>query len=109
RRRARRRRAGCRRRPRQRARRASRAECASVSWLLIRASAQADILYIGSSSAMPLPAAKARIPQPARLTYWDLLAGGLAVLLAVIVYLNALHNPFVYDDRRLILGNASIE
>ena len=58
---------------------------------------------------MPLPAAKARIPQPARLTYWDLLAVGLAVLLAVIVYLNALHNPFVYDDRRLILGNASIE
>lgn len=58
---------------------------------------------------MPSPAAKARTPQPARLTHWDLLACGLAVLLAVIVYLNALHNPFVYDDQRLIVANTSIE
>src|SRR5690348_2457466 len=77
--------------------------------VVIRASAQADILYIGSSSAMPSRAAKARNPQPARLTYWDLLACASALLLACLVYLNALHNPFVYDDHRLILANTSIE
>ena len=58
---------------------------------------------------MPPLTAKTRTPQPARLTIWDFLACGGAVLLAVIVYLNALHNPFVYDDQRLIFANASIE
>ena len=33
---------------------------------------------------------------------------GCAALLAVLVYLNALDNPFVYDDFRLIVDNPSI-
>ena len=37
-------------------------------------------------------------------------AGALAavVLIGCLVYLNALHNPFVYDDHRLILENTSL-
>src|SRR5262245_18191816 len=31
-----------------------------------------------------------------------------ALFAATLVYLNALHNPFVYDDHRLILENLSI-
>ena len=34
--------------------------------------------------------------------------GSLAVLLGAVVYLNALTNPFVYDDERTIVGNASV-
>ena len=36
------------------------------------------------------------------------LAIGVAVILAGLVYANALDNPFVYDDRRLIVENRSI-
>jgi hypothetical protein len=32
-----------------------------------------------------------------------------AVLIAAVVYLNALTNPFVYDDYRTVVGNQSIE
>ena len=39
---------------------------------------------------------------------WSRLAIGVAVLLAGLVYVNALDNPFVYDDRRLIVENQSI-
>ena len=31
-----------------------------------------------------------------------------AALMAALVYLNALNNPFVYDDHRVILENYSI-
>jgi protein O-mannosyl-transferase len=34
--------------------------------------------------------------------------GSLAVLLGAVVYLNGLTNPFVYDDERTVVGNASI-
>ena len=34
--------------------------------------------------------------------------GSLAVLLGAAVYLNGLGNPFVYDDERTVVGNASI-
>ena len=38
------------------------------------------------------------------------LAASLGVLvLAGGVYLNALHNPFVYDDHHLVVANASIQ
>src|SRR5262249_42369831 len=30
-------------------------------------------------------------------------------LLAAVVYLNALHNPFVYDDARTVVGNPSLQ
>src|SRR4051812_39454061 len=36
------------------------------------------------------------------------LACGAAVAAAVVVYLNALHSPFVYDDFHTIVGNASL-
>ena len=36
------------------------------------------------------------------------LALGAAVLLAGLVYVNAVDNPFVYDDRRLIVENRSL-
>ena len=38
-----------------------------------------------------------------------LIACGAAALLALFVYANALFNPFVYDDHRLILENTSIQ
>ena len=44
----------------------------------------------------------------ARSPYRSFLACGAAVLLAGLVYLNSLHNPFVYDDSRSILDNRSL-
>jgi tetratricopeptide (TPR) repeat protein len=38
-----------------------------------------------------------------------LAVGGATALLAGLVYLNALHNPFVYDDYRTIVANTSIQ
>jgi len=38
----------------------------------------------------------------------SLLACSAAALLAVVVYVNALHNPFVYDDYHTVVANASI-
>jgi hypothetical protein len=37
------------------------------------------------------------------------LACGAATVLAVAVYLNALHNPFVYDDYHTVVDNSSIQ
>jgi len=37
-----------------------------------------------------------------------ILACGVAALLGGVVYLNALHNPFVYDDYHTVVENASI-
>src|SRR5207247_10562788 len=36
-------------------------------------------------------------------------ACGVAALLAGLVYLNALHNPFVYDDYHTVVENRSID
>jgi Flp pilus assembly protein TadD len=44
----------------------------------------------------------------ARSSNLSVLACGAAVLLAGLVYLNTLHNPFVYDDARSILNNRSL-
>lgn len=41
-------------------------------------------------------------------TVWRRTAAVVVALLAVGVYLNALHNPYVYDDYRTILSNASL-
>ena len=38
-----------------------------------------------------------------------LVAASVTALLAGLVYLNALHNPFVYDDNRTITANTSIQ
>jgi hypothetical protein len=46
-----------------------------------------------------------RLPIPGG---WAVLACTSAVLAAILVYTNALRNPFVYDDHRLILENASL-
>src|SRR4051794_14785771 len=43
-------------------------------------------------------------PRRTRMMLVGLTAAGLGAL----VYVNALHNPFVYDDHRTILDNASI-
>src|SRR5262245_29686114 len=37
-----------------------------------------------------------------------ILAGGAAAAMAISVYVNALHNPFVYDDYHTVIENASI-
>jgi tetratricopeptide (TPR) repeat protein len=42
------------------------------------------------------------------MTRLGLVLSVLAVDLAALVYLNGLHNPFVYDDRFTILGNPSL-
>ena len=38
----------------------------------------------------------------------DLVTGGAIALLGALVYANALRNPLVYDDHRLIISNTSI-
>jgi hypothetical protein len=38
----------------------------------------------------------------------DLVTGGAIALVGALVYVNALHNPFVYDDHRLIIDNTSL-
>src|SRR5438128_12620517 len=43
------------------------------------------------------------------MSFRRLLLGGAAALLAGLVYLNALHNPFVYDDYRTIVDNVSVQ
>ena len=48
------------------------------------------------------------LTEPSSGVPWSRLAIGVAVLLAGLVYVNALDNPFVYDDRRLIVENRSI-
>ncbi len=53
---------------------------------------------IGSTPNDPAPGGRFRLFLPA----------GCAALLAVLVYLNALDNPFVYDDFPLIVENTSI-
>src|SRR5439155_20653439 len=37
------------------------------------------------------------------------LYGGIAMAMALLVYVNALHNPFVYDDYHTVITNASLE
>ncbi len=44
----------------------------------------------------------------ARSSNLSVLACSAAVLLAGLVYLNSLNNPFVYDDARSILNNRSL-
>jgi hypothetical protein len=36
------------------------------------------------------------------------LYGGIAMAMALLVYVNALHNPFVYDDYHTVIANTSI-
>ena len=55
-------------------------------------------LVIGSMPTAPVPGGRRRLFLPA----------GCAALLAALVYLNALDNPFVYDDFHLIVENTSI-
>jgi len=52
----------------------------------------------------PAPAATAAAPLALPDARWAL----LPALLAGLVYLNALHNPFVYDDANTVVGNPSI-
>jgi protein O-mannosyl-transferase len=54
---------------------------------------------IGSTPADPAQGRRSLIPLPA----------ACAAVLAVLVYLNALHGPFVYDDFRLIVENPSLD
>ena len=44
---------------------------------------------------------------PGRGRYWWL--AGIAAIYSGLIYLNALHNPYVYDDNRTVLNNTSIE
>src|SRR5690349_14230319 len=63
----------------------------------LRTIARSHMSVIGAKRPHPLLASSA------------LIAAFSAALLAVLVYLNALDNPFVYDDFRLIVENSSIQ
>src|SRR5437763_3986226 len=56
-----------------------------------------------------MTASRWKIDGYAPVTAWRALAScAVVTLLAGAVYLNALHNPFVYDDHRMIVENMSI-
>jgi len=46
---------------------------------------------------------------PSKLKRRGIFACGIAIVLAGLVYANALHNPFIYDDHRIIVENRSLE
>ena len=48
------------------------------------------------------------VDAPARIGVRTRAACGAAILVAGLVYVNALHNPFVYDDHRMVVANRSI-
>jgi hypothetical protein len=50
---------------------------------------------------------KQSVSPPSRGRYWWL--AGIAAIYSALIYLNALHNPYVYDDNRTVLNNTSIE
>ena len=50
---------------------------------------------------------KQSLSPPSRGRYWWL--AGIAAIYSGLIYLNALHNPYVYDDNRTVLNNTSIE
>lgn len=58
---------------------------------------------------MPSDPATMRAAAGSRLDPRALAACGTAALLAGLVYVNALHNPFVYDDYHTVVANASIQ
>ena len=50
---------------------------------------------------------KQSLRPPGRRRYWWL--ASIAAAYSGLIYLNALHNPYVYDDNRTVQNNASIE
>lgn len=50
---------------------------------------------------------KQSLSPPTRGRYWWL--AGIAAIYSGLIYVNALHNPYVYDDNRTVLNNTSIE
>ena len=58
---------------------------------------------------MPLDTATMRAAAASRFDLRAIAACGAATLLAGVVYLNALHNPFVYDDYHTVVANTSIQ
>ncbi len=50
---------------------------------------------------------KQSLSPPSRGRYWWL--AGIAAIYSGLIYLNALHNPYVYDDNRTVQDNTSIE
>ena len=69
----------------------------------------ADIDYIGPNGTMYTSQASGARPAAAtKLIQRGVIGCALAVALAGAVYVNALHNPFVYDDYRIIVENQSL-
>lgn len=58
---------------------------------------------------MPLVSPAVRAPEASRLDIRTLVACVAAAFLGGIVYVNALHNPFVYDDYHTVVANRSIQ
>jgi len=69
----------------------------------------ADIDYIGPNGAMYTSKPTARgTDLPTELKRRAIFACAIAVVIAGAVYVNALRNPFIYDDYRLIVENRSL-
>ena len=69
----------------------------------------ADIDYIGPTGAMYTSESASRgADLPPKLKRRGIFACAIAIVLAGLVYGNALSNPFVYDDHRIIVENQSL-
>src|SRR5690349_4449234 len=77
--------------------------------VLVSADNRSVIPYSSLTSAMSFASSAADAPSASRPDIRTLAACVAATALAGLVYLNSLHNPFVYDDYHTVVANRSIQ